>query len=104
MRASRESDRGIVPPPTVRIPADDWDLVLELALKKGHLFLRLISSEKDASVHGIRVRVGKKGEDPKEGVTDRDGRIHLPLESGRSDITIHADPPFALHFVFPTES
>ena len=43
---------------TVRIPADEW--VLELALKKGQLFLRLISSKKGASVNDIRVRVAKQ--------------------------------------------
>ena len=91
-------------PPSVRVPADDWDLVLELALKKGQLFLRLISSEKEASVHGIRVRVGKQGQEPSEAVTDRDGRIHLPLAPGSSQITIHADPPFTLDFEFPAES
>ena len=101
---SRESDRGIDLPPAVRIPADDWDLVLELASEKGHLFLKLISSRKDASVDGIRVRVSKKGTDPSEAATDRDGRILLPLESGRSKITIHADPPFALDLEFPAES
>jgi len=91
-------------PPTVRIPADDWNLVLELALKKGQLFLRLISSEKEASVRGIRVRVGKQGQDPTEAVTDRDGRIQLSLAPGRSRITIHADPPFVLDFEDATES
>jgi len=100
--ASRDSDRGIDLPPTVRIPADEW--ALELTLKKGHLFLRLISSRKDASVHGIRVRVAGKGKKPSEAVTDRDGRIGLPLESGSSQITIHAAPPFALSLEFPAES
>jgi hypothetical protein len=55
-------------------------------------------------VDGIRVRVSKKGTDPSEAATDRDGRILLPLESGRSKITIHADPPFALDLEFPAES
>ncbi len=102
MLAGGGFDRGIDLPRTVRIPADEW--VLELALMKGHLLLRLISGKKDASANDIRVRVAKKGKDPSEAVTDQDGRILLPLESGRSQITIHADPPFALSLNFPAES
>ena len=102
--ASHESGRGVVAAPAVRISADDRDLVLELALKKGRLFLKLISSRKDTSVHGIRVRVAKKGTDPSEAVTDHDGCLLLPLESGTSKITIHANPPFALDLEFPAES
>jgi len=99
-----ESGGGSKSPPSIRVPADDWDLVLELALKKDQLFLRLISSKKEASVHGIRVRVGQQGQDPLEAVTDGDGRIHLPLARGSSRITIDADPPFTLDFEFPAES
>ena len=97
-----EVGSGSDSPPSVRIPADGWEL--ELALEKGFVLLRLFALEKKATVDGIRVRVARKGKEPSEAVTDRDGRIHLPLESGSSQITIHADPPFALHFVFPTES
>ena len=89
-------------PPSVRIPADGWEL--ELTLEQDLVSLRLFSRKKNIPVGGIRVGIAPKDRPRSEALTDPDGRLSLPLESGGSKITIHANPPFVLDFQFPVES